>query len=163
MNFKHLVPLTALLLAPLAVLHAEEPSPAPKASASHMNGSLDALNDGIEPKNSGDTSISRFTWWDHLGTSEWVQYDFETARKITSVEIYWFDDENSEPKGMCRVPASWKLLYRSGKEWKPVAVVPPLVYGVDKNKYNLVKFEAVETTGLRIEVTLQPGTCRLSI
>ena len=32
-------------------LHAEEPSPAPKASASHMNGSLDALNDGIEPKN----------------------------------------------------------------------------------------------------------------
>jgi hypothetical protein len=38
MNFKHLVPLTDLLLAPLAV-----------------------LNDGIEPKNSGDTSISRFT------------------------------------------------------------------------------------------------------
>lgn len=88
MNFKHLVPLTALLLAPLAVLHAEEPSPAPKASASHMNGSLDALNDGREPRNSGDTSIPRFTWWDHLGTSEWVQYDFETARKITSVEVY---------------------------------------------------------------------------
>lgn len=146
----------ALMFA-VASLHAEDPSPNPKASASHLNGSLDALSDGIEPRNSADTSIPRFTWWDHLGTSEWVQYDFEAARKITSVEVYWFDDENSEPKGMCRVPASWKLLYRSGKEWSPVTVIPPLVYGVDKNKYNLVKFEAVETTGLRIEVTLQPG------
>ena len=43
-----------------------------KVTASHIfdMDHLDALNDQIEPKNSIDHNIPRFTWWDHKGTSE---------------------------------------------------------------------------------------------
>ena len=41
-----------------------------------------ALSDGILPKSSGDGDIPRFTWWDHKGTEEWVQYDYDQPRKI---------------------------------------------------------------------------------
>ena len=50
------------------------------ASASHSPrrpSVLDALNDRLEPKDSCDHTIPRFTWWDHRGTKEWVQYDFD--------------------------------------------------------------------------------------
>ncbi|MCX7048198.1 MAG: glycoside hydrolase family 127 protein, partial [Candidatus Sumerlaeota bacterium] len=61
----------------------------------------EALNDQIEPKNSGDHDIPRFTWWDHRGTTEWVQYDFKEKTKVSAVEVYWFDDTG---RGQCRAP-----------------------------------------------------------
>ena len=45
----------------------------PTASHCHGNNVLSALNDRVEPKNSCDHDIPRFTWWDHRGTTEWVQ------------------------------------------------------------------------------------------
>ncbi len=83
-------------------------------TASHIFGpdTLDALGDGLEPASSGDGSIPRFTWWDHRGTSEWVQYDFSPAAAVSAVSVYWFDDTG---KGSCRVPKSWKLVYKDGE------------------------------------------------
>lgn len=43
------------------------------------------------------------TWWDHRGSAEWVQYDFAAPKKISSAEVYWFDDAG---EGQCRVPQS---------------------------------------------------------
>jgi len=122
------------------------------ASASHCNGSdtLDALSDGLEPSSSGDHDIPRMTWWDHRGTPEWVQYDFATTKRITGTEVYWFDDTG---EGECRVPASWRLLYKSGDIWVPVGTAAQLQ--VKKDAWNRVQFPAVETTALRVEVELQ--------
>jgi hypothetical protein len=124
-------------------------------SASHCWGSdsLDALNDRVEPHDSCDHNIPRFTWWDHRGTTEWAQYDFPASRKVSAVQVYWFDD--SRKKGSCRVPQSWRLLYKDGNAWKPVAGQNS--YGVELDKYNRAAFNPVETTGLRIEVQLKPG------
>jgi hypothetical protein len=123
-------------------------------SASHCNGSdtLEALVDGLEPKNSNDHSIPRFTWWDHRGTSEWVERDFDAPRKVSSVEVYWFDDTGN---GSCRVPPSWELLWKQGAQWMPVA--QPTEYGTRADAYNRVSFRPIETTALRIQVQLQPG------
>src|SRR2546430_1901560 len=87
--------------------------------ASHVfaNDSVEAMVDNIEPKSSHDASIPRFTWWDHRGTSEWVEYGFAKPRKVSSTEVYWFDDA---PNGGCRAPQSWKLFYRVGESWLPV-------------------------------------------
>ena len=136
-----------------------EPLPRPtlasesQASASHAYQAdhLEALNDQVEPKNSIDHDIPRFTWWDHKGTTEWVQYDFAQTAKISSAQVYWFDDTD---RGACRVPASWKLLYRSGTTWKPVEGASP--YGLAKDQYNKVTFTPVETSALRLEAQLQP-------
>ncbi len=124
-----------------------------KASASHCfsGDSVDALCDGIEPQNSNYQAIPRFTWWDHRGTAEWVQYDFAAARKVSSAQVYWFDDTGA---GECRVPASWQLLYKVGDVWKPVEATSG--FGVKKDRWNSVELQAVEATALRITVQLEP-------
>jgi len=91
------------------------------------------------------------TWWDHKGTVEWVERYFDKPTKFSAAEVYWFDDTDH---GGCRVPQSWKLLYKSGDDWKPVETSGD--YGVAKDKFNKVTFKPVTTTGLRLEVQLQP-------
>ena len=110
-----------------------------------------ALNDRIEPKNSIDHDIPRFTWWNHRGTTEWVQYDFAEPATVSKVHVYWFDDTG---RGSCRVPQSWKLLYRDGDQWKPVETSSE--FSTDKDRFVRLDFTPVKTDALRIEVQLQP-------
>lgn len=127
------------------------PPPPPRASHCCEWDTVTALNDGIEPSSSNDQNIPRFTWWNHLGTSEWVEYEFEVPRSVSGVEVYWFDDTGV---GQCRVPQSWRVLYRHEDTWQPVTATQ---YGVATDMYNRVSFDPVTTTGLRLEVQLQPG------
>src|SRR5439155_19283707 len=126
----------------------------PPVSASHcfVNDSVEAMIDGQLPKSSNDASIPRFTWWDHRGTAEWVQYEFIKPRNVSGVEIYWFDDTG---KGGCRAPDSWKLFYRVGEEWRPVERAS--AFGTRLDSFNRVTFERVQALGLRIEAQLKPG------
>lgn len=125
-----------------------------KPSASHCwtHDTLSALNDQVEPAASDDTSLPRFTWWDHRGTREWVQFDFDRPENISAVEVYWWDERRIQ--AYCRVPQSWRLVYSAGSEWKPVTQPSP--YGVEMDGFNRVTFEPVEAKALRLEVQLQP-------
>jgi len=128
------------------------PEPAFRVTASHCweADSLRAVADGRLPQDSGDQGIPRMTWWPHKGSQEWVQADFSAPRKVSSAEVYWFDDTG---RGECRVPASWRLLYRTGNDWKPVATAD--TFGVAKDTFNQVTFEPVTTDSLRLEAKLQ--------
>ena len=125
-----------------------------KVSASFASGNdiLEAVGDGIEPASSGDQNIPRFTWWDHRGSKEWVQFDFPAARRVSGSSVYWFDDTG---KGQCRVPQSWRILYKTGEEWKPVE--NPGSFGTQPDAWNVVQFSPVTTKALRVEVQLQPN------
>jgi hypothetical protein len=46
------------------------------------------------------------------------------------------------------------VLYKDGDEWKPVEHTG--AWGVEKDRYNKVSFRPVTTSGLRLEVTMQP-------
>jgi len=133
----------------------EQPQPAYVAAASHCHDgdTVDALCDGQLPKSSIDRSIQRFTWWDHKGTEEWVAYKFPKPRVVSWSDVYWFDDTG---QGACRVPASWRLLYKEGNDWKEVKLAEGSAYGVERDKFNKVIFEPVTTAELRLEVKLQP-------
>ncbi|HQK94778.1 MAG TPA: glycoside hydrolase family 127 protein [Armatimonadota bacterium] len=122
------------------------------ASHCHRGDTLSALNDQLPPAHSADDTVPRFSWWDHRGTQEWVQYDFREPECVAGVEVYWLDD--SRHGGGCSTPASWRLLYRKDGEWRSVAGAT--AYGVDLDRANRVVFDRVETTALRIEVTLRP-------
>ncbi len=135
---------------------AARPLPAPtiasKARATASGGDVAALSDQREPRSSGDHSNRFLHWWPRKGTVEWVQYDFAQPTRVSAVEVYWFDDTG---RGECRLPASWRLLYRAGDEWKPVA--NPSGFGCERDKYNRTTFDPVVTTALRIEVQLPEG------
>jgi len=125
----------------------------PSASHTWERDTVMALNDRLDPKDSCDLDIPRFTWWDHRGTAEWVQYDLPAPTRVGAVSVYWFDDTGV---GQCRVPASWRLLARGdGDAWQPVATAGP--FGVAKDTWNRVSFAPLTITALRLEVQLQPG------
>jgi hypothetical protein len=131
-----------------------EPKLPYKPSASHCAeaDTVVALADGVLPKNSNDHDIPRFTWWDHKGALEWVQSEFDTARKVSAVEVYWFDDT---PGGGCALPASWRVLCREAGQWKEVANAQ--ADPIAKDKFNRASFDQVETQAVRLEVQLRPG------
>lgn len=122
-------------------------------AASHCNESDTplALNDGIIPKSSSDKSIPRMTWWDHKGTQEWAQYDYEKPRTVKGVEVYWYDDEKTG--GQCRAPQSWQIVVKDGDQWKPVANATTC--GTELDKFNKVSFDPVQTSAIRLMVQLK--------
>lgn len=133
---------------------ATKPLPAPTIAHTSQvtvsgGGAVSALTDQLEPGSSDDHSNPFFHWWPHKGTLEWVQYDFKKPEEVSVAEVYWFDDTGI---GECRLPRSWRLLYKDGDDWKPVAHLEP--YGMEKDTYNKVTFEKVRTNGLRLEVQL---------
>ncbi len=131
-----------------------QPTSLVKATASHCFGldALSAANDGVLPKNSGDHSVGRMTWWDHKGTAEWLQYEFQQPETITGCAVYWFDDTG---RGACRIPASWKTQAQDDAgNWADV----PATYPVAKDTLCRATFEKpVTTRALRLAVQLQPN------
>jgi len=108
--------------------------------------------DGEEPANSSD-STAYFDWWPVQGSKmEWVELTFARPSTISTSEIYWFDDTG---RGGVRVPASWKLLYKSGNQWLPVQTTG--TFGAERNTWNRIAFTPVTTAALRIELSMQPG------
>ena len=73
-------------------------------------------------------------------------------RSLRSSAVYWFDDTGS---GSCRVPESWRLVYKQGNDWNPVEATGS--YGLLRNKFNTVEFTPIKTTAIRLEAELQPN------
>jgi hypothetical protein len=162
---------------------AARPAPYPtlamasKITSSRENGQgwLQSIVEGDEPRNSRSGG-SMFNWWPLQGwgpnceanraansaapqqrrpqcsKGEWIEMTFAKPSNVSEAEIYWFDDQ---PGGGVRVPASWKLLYKDGDEWKPVETADS--FGVAKDAWNRIAFKPVTTSALRLEVVLQPG------
>jgi hypothetical protein len=134
---------------------AARPDPAPTIasrstiSASKMTGALGTINDQYEPRHSNDSEWSYYHWWPDTAGWEWVQYDFENPHKVSEVRVYWFDDR---PDGGCRVPDDWQLLYRDNGEW--IAVNNTNDYTVSKDDWDILQFDPVTTTALRMRVKL---------
>lgn len=107
-----------------------------------------ALSDKLLPSNSNDQDIPRFTWWDHQGTEEWVQYNFPENRTFQKCRVYWFDDG---PKGGCRVPTSWKLQVKIGEKWEDVEGAYPVV----KDGWSEISFKPMGGKQIRLVAKLQ--------
>jgi DUF1680 family protein len=103
--------------------------------------------DQEEPVSSADAS-SEYNWWPQKGTTEWIEYKFAALSKVSSADVYWFADH-----GGIALPASWRVLYLSGTEWKPVEAEGS--FGLAADQYNHVTFKPVLTKAMRIEITLQ--------
>jgi DUF1680 family protein len=110
-----------------------------------QNDNICALYDGKDPLNSADESYLYYRMRPEPGTSGWVEYELKSPARLSSAHVYWFDDRR-----FCRLPASWRVLYKDGDTWKPVANAEP--YAVTKDKFNSVSFAPITTIAVRLEV-----------
>lgn len=120
-----------------------------KISASTPGSSLNSVNDNELPLSSSDQELMYYSCWPKNNSTEWIQYDFGKSTSVSESSVYWYDDG---PFGGCRVPESWKILYKSGKNWKPVTLQGN--YPNVKDALNSVKFKNVKTKALRLEFTM---------
>lgn len=125
----------------------------PSASWCFSGDTVTALNSGYDPSSSYDQSHRRFTWWDHIGTTEWAQYTYAAPASVSGVGVYWYDDTGH---GQCRVPAAWHVEYlTSAGTWQAVSGASGYATAVDA--YNITTFTAVTTTALRVVAQLKAG------
>jgi hypothetical protein len=155
---------------------AAHPTPYPTvASTSTLTHSPSRKNikniiDGEDPASSDDPT-AYFDWWPRNGcgagqptgtpqnaqqprcsAGEWIEMTFAKPSSVSEAQVYWFDDTGH---GGVRVPQSWRLLYKEGDTWKPVAASGE--FGVARNRYNVVHFTPVTTAALRLELVMQPN------
>ncbi|WP_207531741.1 glycoside hydrolase family 127 protein [Desertivirga arenae] len=135
---------------------AAKPQPAPTiASRSAVSASLknerliSAIKDQYDPVDSKDASYPYLHWWPKKDTREFVQYNFEKEETVSESKVYWFDDG---PWGGCRIPDSYQVLYLKDGKWEPVSQLSSS--GIEKDKYNVLKFKPVKTKALKLELKL---------
>ena len=125
------------------------------ASTSQVTASFgrnpEAVNDQLEPESSIDHEVPYFHWWPNKGSTEWIQYTFPEMCEVSIIDVYWFDDTGM---GECRVPESWRILFKEDGEWK--RAYSPDSYGVAKDQFNRVVLETVRTREIRLEIKSQP-------
>lgn len=108
--------------------------------------SLAGLNDGYTPTSSNDRGHPIYGNWNNPGTTQWVQYTWSAAHTISSVGVYWFDDDQG-----IDLPASYTIQFWDGSAW--VNVGSPSGLGLLANQYNTTTFTPVSTTQIRINIT----------
>jgi DUF1680 family protein len=136
-------------------LNATSPAlPASIASESKISAStrrlpaLSSINDRLVPADANDRSAPYTHWWPGKNSTEWLAYEFAQAETVSTSTVYWFDDG---PWGGCRVPDAWKLYYKTESgDWAEVK--NPSEYGTVKGAANIVNFDPVKTTGMKLEI-----------
>ncbi len=120
-----------------------------KVTASPKAAYPQRVNDQYEPESSDD-GTGYMHWSPQKGNLAWVEYAFDAPVTVSESSVYWFDDTGG---GSVRVPASWRLLYKDGQQWKPVVLNEQP--GVAKDRWNKVTFAPLTTSALRLEIQAQ--------
>ena len=133
-----------------ALAPAESPqnlAPLAQPSTSFVSGheTLEAINDGFEPRGINDHSHGCYGNWPKPGT-QWVQLEWSQPISTRQMDVYWWDDSRG-----VRLPVSCRLLCWDGQAFVPVREAAGL--GVAGGKYNTTTFAEVLTPKLRLEFT----------
>ena len=111
------------------------------------------VDDGWEPRHSGDVGSPYHYWWLRYGTDENLCYLFDEPRTVSATSVYWLNLDHYD--GNFRVPAGWQLYYLDDdRRWQPVQDATP--FDVDADRWCRVAFRPVRTSGLLMVAHLQP-------
>jgi uncharacterized protein len=133
---------------PIARVTASAELPKVATGYNDQTDDLRAVYDGAEPISSADESSLYFRVRPSAGEAAWIEYEFRRATRVSSAQVYFYDDRR-----FCHLPAAWRILYRNGEAWRPVANRGG--YAVEKDRFNSVQFEPVTATSLRLEIEPQ--------
>jgi len=119
-------------------------APQATATTSYVSSweTIAALNDGYTPANSNDKSHGAYGNWNNPNSTQWVQYDWSQTYKVTSVEVYWFDDA-----GGVLTPTTAYADYWNGSAWVRIGNIP-----LQKNAFNVLAVSSIDMTRLRVSM-----------
>src|SRR5688572_7799238 len=106
-----------------------------KPSASFASGdtTVNALNDGFEPRNSRSRGRGNsYGNWPRQGT-QWVEYEWSQPISTRRIEVYWWADGQG-----VGLPVESRLLYWKDDEFVPVTNAKGL--GVERDEFNATTF-----------------------
>lgn len=108
-----------------------------------------AVNDGVYGSTSAETGISHYGTWGNTSSYETVTYTWDTAKKISRSEIYFWNDG-----GGILTPSSYKYEYlHANGSW--VEVSNASGYGLSLDTFNTTTFDTVSTTAIRVTIHKQ--------
>ncbi len=122
-----------------------------KVTSSACKGPLSTVNDQLAPKKSSSKEFGHIHWWPKKKSTEWVQYDFSEPAEVSKVKVFWFDDKDLNAG--CRVPKSWKLMYKKGNIW--IEVEAKNEYGTARDQFNELNFSPISTTAMKLIIVQQ--------
>lgn len=122
------------------------------------------VNEATTPANSAPGAGNGWGTWGQAAngtsaaTAAWIRYQWPSAVRLQSTEIYWYDDN-----GGTRMPRSDTYVVEhsnDGVNWAPVTLTGSSTYAgaLTRNAYNRLDFEPVETSQLRIRITGVQGS-----
>jgi len=119
-------------------------APQATATTSYVSSweTIAALNDGYAPANSNDKSHGAYGNWNNPNSTQWVQYDWSQTYKVTSIEVYWFDDA-----GGVLAPTTAYADYWNGSAWVRIGNIP-----LQKNAFNVLAVSSIDMTRLRVSM-----------
>ncbi len=122
-----------------------------KASSSHTSGdtTVDALNDGNEPRSSRDNRRRSYGNWPQQ-EPQWVEYEWPQEIATNRVAVYWWDDRQG-----VRAPSSCRLQAWNGSRFVPVEEAEG--FGIKRDAFNQTTFKEVKTTRLRLFIDGSPN------
>ncbi|GIJ60214.1 DUF6055 domain-containing protein [Virgisporangium aurantiacum] len=126
----------------------------PSASYTSAWESVNAINDGVEPTSSNDSTNPRWGTWPNSG-QQWAELTWGSAVTINRTQVYLFDDGQG-----IDLPSSWKLQYWTGSAYADVPGASG--YPVAANAYNTVTHTTISTTRLRV-VLQSTGTSSVGL
>jgi len=119
-------------------------APQARASTSYVSPweTLSAVNDDSNPATSNDKSSGAYGNWYNPNSVQWVQYDWPQNYRLSSSEIYWFDDN-----GGVLVPTTAYFEYWNGNGWARAGNFP-----LKKDAFNELSLNEVVTNRVRVSM-----------
>ncbi|HTV22552.1 MAG TPA: glycoside hydrolase family 127 protein [Polyangiaceae bacterium] len=111
-----------------------------------------AANDQATPASSRDESHRRTRLLPDADGQVWIEYAFPEPASVSEANVYWFESTDWRREGP---PVSWRLLHWDGATWAPVRARD--AFGVERNRFNPVRFQPVVTSRLRLEAVPAAG------
>lgn len=100
------------------------------------------LNNGAEPRNSGDTARGSYGTWPQTGP-QWVVYEWDQPVSTDSVDVYWWQDGQG-----IALPTSAQLSFWDGSRFVPVPSARG--GGLVGDRFNRTTFDRVTTHQLKL-------------
>ena len=99
--------------------------------------------------------IEVWVYDDTTSEPEWVELAFDSPRTVAGLGAFFVDE--SKDGGVCATPRSWRVFWLDGTKWVPVRLADGAFFFNTPDAMNEVRFQAVRTPALRVELQLRDG------